>query len=393
VCAGGTQRARVTIRDDLFGIGPAARRCLVAGTPAEMSAPRKGSSCWEAESDLLEREGLADTAVVVLRQDRGELTPHDRGDPLKRLVQASRIRTMHTLAAATFGEDILLALEAAQIRYAVVKGPAVARLYPEGWPRSYSDIDVVVDPSDFSNALGVAAERQWTPAVATLPQWHGFYRWCREGTNLHDAGWGNVDVHHHLPPWCFGRTVTTSEIIDRAEPPDLQHPTRLFARAEDLALVSALHGLNDIWKGKLGLQAWRDFIVLGFHCGPERTYRAFERAKLLWLLELLSDLMAEIAPGHPISGEGWTTKSPRSRPKPRAVAAAVRLQLLGWSTDWRVTSTQLSWVARLPLAGALFFIVGSAIPSRSYIRQVDGSYRTYWSRTVREIGRQHGSIP
>jgi hypothetical protein len=194
--------------------------------------------------------------------------------------------------------------------------------------------------------------------------------------NLHTAAGGNLDIHHHVPPWSFGTGVRAADVLRRSEPAELCGTPVRFATAPDLLLISALHVLNDLWKGKVGLASWRDVLVVLHRLGDERAREVFAQAGLGWLHDLM---VAELARSVPEAGITPPPTPERPRPMER-----VRLSALGWSGHSMATRQRLAWVARLPVANGLEFLAGTLVPSPRYIRDRHGSYLGYWRRGLSE---------
>jgi Uncharacterised nucleotidyltransferase len=355
----------------LDGLGPATKWCLVAGI-AHPSTPFPTPEQLEDEAALILREGLAPVAVHALEE---------RPDPTS--VRGGFRRTafeaeMRSMAADVAGAKVLAELADAGIPVAVVKGPAVARRHPKGWPRPYADIDVVVSRREFEAAIACSERLGFAYSERAVPQWRWFDTVCREGINLHADAGGNIDFHHHLPPWAFGIRLPAEDVIGRAEQGAICGVTVPFASPEDLLVVAALHALNDLWKGKLGLSSWRDVLVLTTELGEARARGAFARADLAWLYDLMA---VELHRAVPRAGIGADAASAGAAVPFRA---RLRLDAIGWSGSTAATRHRLSWATRLPLPRAAAFLAGTAVPSPSYVKARHGSYRRYWSRSVRE---------
>ncbi len=356
-------------RGPLDGLGPAARWCLAAGV-AHPSTPFPTAEQLEDEAGIILREGLAPVAVHAL---------DERPDPAS--VRGGFRRTafeaeMRSMAADVAGVKVLAELAAAGIPVAVVKGPAVARHHPKGWPRPYADIDLVVSRGQFGAAIACSERLGFAYSERAVPQWRWFDTVCREGINLHADAGGNIDIHHHVPPWVFGIRLPAEEVIGRAEPGAICGVPVPFASPEDLLVVAALHALNDLWKGKLGLSSWRDVLVLTTELGEERARGAFARAGLAWLYDLMAGELDRAVPEAGIGAGAASATVP--------LRARIRLDAIGWSGSTAATRHRLSWATRLPLPRAAAFLAGSALPSPSYVKARHGTYRRYWSRSVRE---------
>jgi hypothetical protein len=297
-------------------------------------------------------------------------------------VFAAKERALRHMAVHAQTLAALNALDQAAIPYAIIKGGAVARWYPHGWCRSYSDVDVVVRPRDFSGAVDLAGRLGWAAPSYGMPAWPFFFRWCREGANLHGGHFGNLDLHHHIAPWIFGRGLSATTILDRADQDQFLGRQRRLACAADAAVIAALHIMNDFWKGKLGLQSWRDLLVIGQLLGPQAVTNAFQATGCEWLLPTVATALAEVAPD---SCFGALRALPTTR---LSAIHQLRLRALGWhgDADGREQAA-LHWAARLPVAGAALYLAASSVPSPSFIRAGDQSYVKYWRRVLRGESR------
>jgi hypothetical protein len=352
-------------------MGPAARWCLTVGLLAE-SAPLPTAEDFARETDVIVQEGLAPVAHHALRV-RDAHADSRFGETFH---QISLLSEMRAMAADAAGARFLMELTAAGIPTAVVKGPSMARLHPAGWPRSYADIDVLVEMGDFAPAVGLAVANGFTHSERSVPQWNWFDVVCREGINLHSASGGNIDLHHHLPPWALGSSVVVATVINRAQKYRLCMAPVSFATPEDQLLVVTLHIVNDLWKGKMGLASWRDFVVLAHLLGPEATQQAFLEVGLGWFHGLVTAELARRVPEADV------------RPPMPVVAlpprARLRIAALGWSKDSSHSRHRLAWAARLPVPQAIAFLAGAAVPSGRYIHSRHGTFRNYWMSGWRE---------
>lgn len=354
----------------LEGIGPAARWCMVAGVVPD--SPPPPVRAFADEADRIVTEGLSAVAVHAL----GTL-PAYRDDPHVGMFRSVALTTQMKAMAADIGAvPPLVELGRRGLDAVVVKGPAMGRLHPHGWPRAYGDIDLVVTPGDFAAAVRCAEDLGFVQSPRAVPQWPWFNSVCREGINLHSPTGGNLDVHHHIPPWSIGRTLRVEGILERGEPADLCGAPVRFAVPEDLLMISALHILNDLWKGKAGLASWRDVLILMTQLGPERARSAFVGARLRWLHDLVVEEFARSVPESGVVANGVITH-------PHG-AAALRLSALGWSGDTVASRLRISWATRLPVANGLAFLAGSLVPSPGYIKERHGSYIDYWRRGLAE---------
>jgi hypothetical protein len=200
----------------------------------------------------------------------------------------------------------------------------------------------------------------------------------REGVNLHGDSAANLDVHHHLPPWILSTALQTETVIANSKRtllPILQN-TRL-ACPEHCLVIAALHIVNDRWKGKAGLRSWRDMLVVSEAIGRDATRRAFFDAHLLWLLQLVSSALLPHAPNSVLAGFTDQDLVPPQM--------ALRLRAMAWGNLTWFSRQRIAWAARLPNPNASLFLLGTAVPSRAYVKHNDGSYPKYWFRGIHEV--------
>ncbi|MGP8062764.1 MAG: nucleotidyltransferase family protein [Acidimicrobiales bacterium] len=359
------QQMMTSLAGPLQDIGPAARWCLTAGI-IEPPPETPSVDAFREESQLILSEGLAPVALHAFatgqpwQDDPVAVAFHD----------ATMMSQFRSMAVDVEGAILLSAFARAGIPYVVIKGPAIARLHPAGWPRPYSDIDIVVPRRNFIDAIMGSHKGGFEYSERSVPQWRWFDLVCREGLNLHSPAGGNIDIHHHIPPWALASKLTARDLIERSIPWKLCGKEVRIAANEDLLLISALHVLNDLWKGKLGLASWRDVIVLMTALGTEASERAFDHAELAWLFELATTALSVTVPE-----AGFTASAHDSKLPP---ATRLRVAAMGWGNDSALSRHRLAWATRLPAPNALAFLAGSAFPAPSYIRERHGSLWGYW---------------
>ena len=360
-------------------LGPATRWCLLAGLATGQESPPSSEAIGN-ELDQILVEGLAPIAVRGLADH-----PTHRVTPEFRILQgAALLAQMQSMNVEASGLMFQSQLEDVGIRTAVIKGPAIGRFHPDGWPRPFADIDFVVSKRQFPQAISQALSHGFVYSERSVPQWRWFDDICREGINLHSPAGGNIDIHHHVPPWAVGSHLSTTHIIQRSQRIDTAGRQARFAAPEDLLIISTLHILNDLWKGKLGVASWRDVIVLMKLLGPSRSQEAFSAVRLAWLYDLIEGQLALHLPEVGISPSSPAAELPAS--------ARLRLGSAGWSGNSTAARHRLAWAARLPTLNAIAFLAGTAVPSPSYIRARHHTYRNYWKRSfVETVSTAKGS--
>jgi hypothetical protein len=366
-------------RGPLSDLGPATLWCFLAGLVSGFDAPPTPGQ-FEKEIDVILREGLAPTSARALAG-----LPGYADEPGYKLFKGKAFQAqLQSMAVDGAGASLLASLAEHHILATVIKGPAAARFYPEGWPRPYADLDIVVRRSDFNSVVSLAKQQGFANSKRAVPQWDWFDLICREGANLHTPQGGNVDVHHHLAPWTIGSRLKPEDLNRRSHNVSLCGIPADYAAPADLLIASALHIVNDLWKGKAGLVSWRDVILLLRSLGESEARDAFDRVQLGWLLDVI---LQELETTVPQVG----LQAPVSPTNLSSVTQA-QLSLLGWWNDSSIARHRLAWATRLPPGNALAFLAGTAVPSPHYIHTRHGTYRAYWKRSAQEtVSTAHGS--
>lgn len=363
----------------LAGIGPAARACLSAGL---LDCPTSlDPSALADEVAMLLSESMAPVALAVAERMDG--TAPDLVAHLRQVTIEMQVRAMGAELAA---RRVLSALQRRRIEAAVIKGPAVAPWHPDGWPRAYSDIDLLVPSDRFDQVIEICHDEGFTEPAST-PPWPWMDAACKEGVNLHcSRDGGNMDVHHHVPPWVFGTRLTPERVLAASGWGEMVgHPVRLAAPEHSL-VIAALHVLNDLWKGRIGLVSWRDIVVLLPQVGGDRAEAAFEEVGLGWLLTLVTASLAEALPEVPLP--------PLVAPRPMPLAVRGRIAALGWNSDSTLTHHRVTFAARLPIGKAAMFVAGCVVPQPRYVREYYGSYAKYWRHLLGEtVSTVQGADP
>lgn len=341
----------------------------MAGIPGVISPPLTADMLVE-EFRVIVSEGLAPSAAMLTSKGAVAVDAPIR-KVLSRVALAQHART---LAAEVVVPSLVEQLIDADIPFVIIKGPAVARLYPAGWARTFNDIDVLVQPRQFERAMALLLRRGYVYPSTSLPAHAWFDRFCREGLNL--IGAGNVDLHHHVAPWHFGMGLRSRKVVDQAVRIELGGTPAPVASPEHSAVIAALHILNDLWKGGRGLASWRDLVLIIRRLGSSRVRGAFEESLLPWLFDLLVTTVRVHLPGLLDEIDPVAPKVP--------ARDEWRMRGLGWGRSTSISRHRITWALRLPLPQAGAFLLGSALPSKQYIERRHGSYRGYWRQAWSE---------
>jgi hypothetical protein len=216
------------------------------------------------------RCGLADddTTVAPALDDIGEIVRIARLDRLGGLlyaaVQAGSIDVGDEAAAAIrqlWHEQLVASvtvealavrtaglLDAAGIAWRLTKGPALAHLdYPDPALRAFGDVDVVVHPHSWRDAVGALAEAGWHRELPELAP--GFDDRFGKGATITTQEGLEVDLHRRLAIGRFGVRLPTDELfhdvatvtLGGRDLPALDGPSRLLHACYHAALGGFRH--------------------------------------------------------------------------------------------------------------------------------------------------------
>jgi hypothetical protein len=362
--------------NSLEGIGPGVRACLALDGPE--SSGDFGGSCdlRDIEEDLPDilTNRLSPLALELVRRS-GQVPDPDVYQALQDETFRCSISTTHLVAQTG---PVLEALNRSHIKFLVMKGPAVAQFHPALAHRPYSDIDILVRPTDFERTVEILRGAGYFTSEESRPPWEWFRTTCIEGMNFQSQQGGAIDVHHHLPPWVFTKELSFDALYSSATPGEVGGVETLYLGAEHAFLVAALHVLNDLWKGDRSLLSWRDLVVLRRCLGRGGLESVFESASLRWLLPYVDETLAALCePGD--SAPGWF----RLRYGPKYA----RLYALGWQRASLTARHPAGWALRLPALRGFAYLTGWLVPSSSFVRERHGGYIAYWQDLARSLRR------
>jgi hypothetical protein len=352
----------------LAAVGPAVAAAIGWGH-SPLAVPPGNDDCWASEVRDLIGGGLANTALRVLRSS---VTPPDPA-VVGALREAATAEMLRSLNVETRSAAVLRRLEQAGVQPIVFKGPAVAAWYPYSTDRAFTDVDLLVAPHQFAAAKAVLESSGFRVPLEGEQPWPFFDRFCREGVNLHGTTEANVDIHHHIPPWRYSRHLGYATVAGAASDLNLCGQVVRAASPAHSMVIAGLHLLSDLWKGGRTYRSWRDLLVLSDRIGPSATQEAFVAGDLEWLMALLFDQLSFVS----------TQSRPVADGRRRSPFREARLHALGWGGGNIVARHRVGWGLRLPAAQMAMFMLGSMVPSPSYIRSHWGTYRAYW-QTVRQ---------
>jgi hypothetical protein len=144
----------------------------------------------------MSEEELDDVALGLLRSKTGALAWwRVRGSPLRASAAGGRLRSayqQHGLQTALHAGNlatIVTRLRAGGVEPVLVKGPAIARLYPERGLRPFGDLDLCVRPDQYRAAAAILTG--WVGQFTPVDLHSGF-------KELHARGWDEVYARSQL---------------------------------------------------------------------------------------------------------------------------------------------------------------------------------------------------
>jgi hypothetical protein len=324
-----------------------------------------------AEADVITAHHLSAVALDLVSKEYSTLDAVD-SVLVERLRAGARHDAMLAISAEATSTTALRSLIAHDIPVLVMKGPATARFHPDPTKRTYSDLDLLVSPHLFRDAVDVLVDLGYVRKRDSEHMWPAFDRHCVEGFNFHLSPHGNIDLHHHVSPWRFGRQLDFKTLVGRSDRGEVVGVPVRFASAGDSLAISCLHVVNDLGKDTPSFNSWRDIAILFNHLGPAGFAEAFKDAGLEWFEAFIWAALTDL--GANTNQVGIRPIDPRFRWQ----GERLRLGLMGWNASSFLARHPLGWALRLPNLRALYFLLGAAIPSPGYVRSRYPDYRSYW---------------
>lgn len=239
---------------------------------------------------------------------------------------------------------LIAALEAAGVRAAAYKGPALAvRAYGHLALRTYADLDLLVAPDDVPaaarvlEACGYVSAHHFSPAQDAV-----FRRVDGDYPYHHPHTAALVELHCHVSSARFCASLPTAELLARARPVPIGGGPVPALADEDLFIALCLHGAKHRWSRLEWLAAAAALALHGVDV-EEAVLRAHasgaRRATLLALLLARDALGLPLPPsiGHAISAD----------PVLPALAAEARALWLDADVDEHDTAANLRFNYRV----------------------------------------------
>ena len=359
-------------------IGPITRYVLFADF-ADLPPPPISS--WDGEVNILAEHRLAATALRLIHQNSLPV----RRDTVRSLSAITLDWSLMT-TALTERTTPFLELLRQRSHFALIKGAGLAHFYPNPVERPYTDYDILVHPSAFSDTLSYLSAQGFFERESTRPPWPAFTRFCREAINLVTDTGARIDLHHHIPPWIWGQHLDPSTIAAHATPTG-PHALPVVAPLDNY-FIAALHILSDNDAPGKTLRAWRDVLTLTQRLDTQDIVSTASRLQLTGILRwILSSLPAYVRPNLLIS----CLEEPRPE-HPYRLAMRFR------GNTFR--SSPLTYPTRLPFSNALYYALGMTLPPTPYLRSRYPDARhplaAWWSDALGDVSWQvfgHSSSP
>jgi hypothetical protein len=307
---------------------------------------------WRPSLPWLVSQRLAGVALAMVK-DHGVELPRDM---LVHLQAARRHERARTLLADLSAARVSTVMRSAGVPFVVVKGPAMAAVDPVPAARPYLDVDIVVPPNRFDDAME-AARSAGFESNTERPARKYYERHCYEGVNLRDGSQRAIDIHHHVPPWWAGRTLTYEYLARDARVGAIAGTDAPLASATSNLFIAALHLVSDHNLPGHKLLSWRDVMLTASLIDPVEVASAADQLGLAWWLhwivtqmprtEALDSLIAQL-------DRTASTSPPR--------VGAQRVKALCAAGE---RGQNLAFAARLPVSNAAAYIAGQVLPSRT----------------------------
>jgi glycosyltransferase involved in cell wall biosynthesis len=348
-------------------IGPVTAGALFHGVEGA-APPPDDPEAWRRELPLLIRHRLAGLALAASAAVGVELAY----DVRERLHASNLNTTARSIAVESTAIEVLEAFEGMQIPHVITKGPGIARAYGDPSTRPYGDLDILVAPERFEDALASVAGIGFGIYFEGGEPRSYFDRYCREGVNLVRGDGGSVDLHHRIPPWVWGQRLVFDRLLERSTEIAIAGGKALALAPEHNLIVASLHVISDRGlRPGYKLITWRDLVALAAVAAPENVAAEAKRARLDWFVgATLRELPRSVQP------QELLRALPRAQPPPGDLFRLRRLlpPAVG-------SKHQIAQAFRLPIPNACAFLAGYVFPSRAFLtnRYGDsGGYVRWW---------------
>ncbi|MCW3846650.1 nucleotidyltransferase family protein [Sphingomonas sp. LB-2] len=228
----------------------AARMVGEGGDPAQLREAAGGVRDWDIALRGLRRHGLIALAAPLLKRER--VIP---GDFLAVLEAQQGDHAVAALMRIREASRIVRALEAAGIRYLVIKGLALSiQLYGDPALRGGRDIDIWIEPGRMADAETILGQLGYVLPVNALPKGPEGLAPPKESGWVHAESRMLVELHDRLTdnpallPWAFEEIWEERETVTIAG-----HAVPTMPRRR-LPLYLAVHGVRHGWQRLMWLE-------------------------------------------------------------------------------------------------------------------------------------------
>ena len=309
---------------------------------------------WLNEIGLIVGQGMAGLARRLVHEYAIQL-PRSVIELLQQTTFFDQSLTTRTLKCSGSG---LQWLSEAEIPYVVTKGPGIALMGRSPSDRPFMDIDVVVAPARFSDALRLLRSTGYSESPLTMQTWDSFNLYCREAVNLRNEDGGSIDLHHRISPWYWSKGITF-DLLQRDAIPVTMYGEHFTAVSPiHNLLITALHIVSDKSRPGQTVRAWRDLLVLVEKCPVASVVEAALVTGLIpWLFWILRCLPLDVQPAELLDAlAGFDHR----------INGTSRLKML---MPQRIGAQHpIGQVFRIPLPHAVLYVAGMAMPSPTYLR-------------------------
>jgi hypothetical protein len=346
-------------------VGRATQQSLFHGIEGAPSG--SGPDDWARDLHVIVHHRLSGLALAAASADGTKLDQRTE-TLLKQVRDTDVVRSMGLEAAAPAAVD---RLREAGVSAVVTKGPGIAGTYPQAALRPFRDIDILVPKGRFIRARG-ALEAMGFHSLPDRERPRAYFDLhCREALNLFREDGTSIDLHHHIPPWIWGRQMSFREVRDRAKPLALPAGVVPIADPVHNLLIAALHLISDGGRPGQTLLIWRDLVALAHATDPRIGAAEARRVRLDWCLAfVLRSLPGFARPRELLRhlGDALPDRADAFRLRHLLPPAVGSRHLVGQAF-------------RLPLPNAVSFMAGYLLPSRPFLKGRYGSpnaYRRWW---------------
>jgi Uncharacterised nucleotidyltransferase/Bacterial lectin len=183
-------------------------------------------------------------------------------------------------------EAVQIELSRRSIRSVVIKGVAASAFLPIA--RRFGDVDILVDPADFTASIAALSSAGFTTD-------HIFGQSPRRlamlvpSLNMARAAHEQADIHQVIGPWNLGCRLRFADVVDRAERCTVGGVELTIAAPEDTLFHTALSMLGDTGSGYAKPWPWFDLVALARRSDATRLASVNEASGLGWVVRRMFD--------------------------------------------------------------------------------------------------------